>query len=77
MPEFPKSHQIMNYRALLFLRSLEDSMRLNPGEHFLTVRVVLDWNILFLSQGQRRYRLTSENRMGIMEKCSHEKMSPA
>ena len=43
-------------------------MRLNPREHFLTVRVVLDWNTLFLSQGQKRDRITSENRMGITEK---------
>ena len=43
-------------------------MRLNPREHFLTVRVVLDWNTLLLSQGQRRDCLTSENRMGITEK---------
>lgn len=53
-------------------------MRLNSQEHFLIVRVVLDWNILFLSQGQRRYCLASENRMGIMEKrCSHEEDIPA
>ena len=54
------------------------SLVLKIREHFLTVRVVLDWNILFLSQGQRRYRLTSENRMGIMERrCSHEEDVPA
>ena len=77
MPEFPKSHQIMNYRRS-FPESLEDIMGLNPREHFLTVRVVLDWNTLLLSQGQRRDRLTSENRMGIMEKrCSHGKDVPA